>query len=57
MADKNLQFKIFASVVGAQSIDKLKASVNGVDTAAKGMSQSFGKISTGAKALAAASET
>ncbi len=42
MADKNLQFKIFASVVGAQSIDKLKGSVDGVNSSAKGLVGSLG---------------
>ncbi len=57
MADKNLQFKIFASVVGAQSIDSLRKSVLDVQGAASGMNQTFGKVSTGVKALAAAFTT
>lgn len=52
--DKQLNFKILASVVGGQAITGLKKNVEGVGDATKGLGAQFGSLGTALKGLAGA---
>ncbi len=54
MADQELRYKILTSVVGAQAVDGLKKSIDGIGTSTDKLSGGFTKAASAVKAFAAA---